>query len=518
MSDFRDFRSLSRRVERGFHRRPDSFRRRIWLAGGILSIVSVVWVALALGRGQTAKFAAGPISKAHHMFENDCAACHTTWAPVDRLLSPQTNVSSIDSEKCIKCHQAPDHQPSFAESNHVAHRFSCGECHREHRGRKSLLDIADAFCVKCHADLRDPAHGAGQNFAASIESFGGRSGRGSHPEFALIELLKSKKPAEEKLRPGLDVAAWMSREEYHGTERAGDHWQDAARIKFNHKQHLRPVDEQGRPTDGILDGRGKMRDLSQNCQACHQLDPQGRYMLPISYERHCRECHPLRFDETHFAGVTVPHDEPRVVRGFLMEKYAGMALQKQRAGQKEPAGADDFVDLPYAQRISSDLADQLREQINQAESGMPIPLSSANAEHTLLGPEARGGCRYCHEVVDPSPGELWKVVSPRIPDRWLPHSQFRHQSHSLLNCRDCHTRVDANAKAAVKDQSEYSVDQSFSTGDVLMPNIAVCRSCHTKSPQWNFSKLESKAALQSAGTHCVECHKYHPPAVRGSEP
>ncbi|MBS0263366.1 MAG: hypothetical protein JSS02_15600 [Planctomycetes bacterium] len=510
MADYRDFRSLALRVERGFHRRPNAFRRAIWMAGGVLSALFVVWVALALGRGQTAHFAAGPISAAHHMFENDCAACHTTWAPVDQLLSPKSAVSSISSEKCLKCHPAPAHQPSLAAPHGIAHEFSCGECHREHRGRKSLIEVTDAFCTKCHADLQSPEHGAGKRFASSIENFDGRASRGSHPEFGLLSLLKSKQPATKELRPGLEVVAWKARDDDQGTELAGDRWQDAAVIRFNHKAHLRPVDEHGEPQPGVRDGEGKLQDLSQNCQKCHEIDAQGRYMLPISYDRHCQECHPLRFDDLRFPGMAVPHRAPVEVRGFLMEKYAGLALGKQAAEKADPGAADGYVDLPYAPRIPRELAGQLQEQINGIEKGLPIPVSAANAEHTLFGPEARGGCRYCHDVKEPADGELWKIEKPQIPRRWLPHSQFRHQSHSLLKCRDCHS--------AANKAEHKTIDESFSTGDVLMPDIAVCQSCHSKSPKWDFSEVKSQSMLQSAGMHCVECHKYHPSAAYGTKP
>src|SRR5436190_24156878 len=109
-----------------------------------------------------------------------------------------------------------------------------------------------------------------------------------------------------------------------------------------------------------------------------------------------------------------------------------------------------------------DVIEKLEQEVADIERGMPQPFSAGNAEHRLFGTEARGGCRYCHDVVEPSPGkspvELWKITKPRIPELWMEHSRFGHRSHQFMKCRECHAGVDA----------------SFSTGDVLMPDIALC--------------------------------------------
>ena len=44
-------------------------------------------------------------------------------------------------------------------------------------------------------------------------------------------------------------------------------------------------------------------------------------MAPISYARHCADCHPLVFDNERFPGLTVPHDRPEIVHAFLRTKY-----------------------------------------------------------------------------------------------------------------------------------------------------------------------------------------------------
>jgi predicted CXXCH cytochrome family protein len=71
------------------------------------------------------------------------------------------------------------------------------------------------------------------------------------------------------------------------------------------------------------------------------------------------------------------------------------------------------------------------------------------------------------------------VAPTAIPTRWLPHSVFDHGTHRTLTCTECHS------KAA----------KSTDTVDVLMPEVKVCRACHS--------------AAGGARTSCVECHLYH---------
>ena len=130
---------------------------------------------------------------------------------------------------------------------------------------------------------------------------------------------------------------------------------------------------------------------------------------------------------------------------------------------------------------------------------------------------AKGGCRFCHEVETPNPQPAavladWKILPPNIPSRWFAHGEFHHDSHRLLSCLACHA----------------GVDKSTNTGDVLIPNIDVCRACHSARPAEWAEKLPAKAAEtgprhtepldellrnvnRGARTSCIECHVYHDP-------
>jgi hypothetical protein len=121
--------------------------------------------------------------------------------------------------------------------------------------------------------------------------------------------------------------------------------------------------------------------------------------------------------------------------------------------------------------------------------------------HQLFGLEGTaGGCRYCHEIApEETPGAFhWKVVPPNIPARWLTHSIFRHDSHRMLGCTECHQNLENGA----------SVLESESTGDVLIPSINRCQRCHTRESRSAESDREW-SRFGGARTDCVECHRYH---------
>jgi hypothetical protein len=69
----------------------------------------------------------------------------------------------------------------------------------------------------------------------------------------------------------------------------------------------------------------------------------------------------------------------------------------------------------------------------------------------------------------------------------MPHANFDHSQHGLVDCASCH------AAATTSQQSS----------DVLLPGIATCRSCH-------------HSGAEAAESRCFECHTYHDPSQRKS--
>jgi hypothetical protein len=106
---------------------------------------------------------------------------------------------------------------------------------------------------------------------------------------------------------------------------------------------------------------------------------------------------------------------------------------------------------------------------------------TAEAEQLLW----RKTCKQCHTLVFSEGAALPKVTPSSITSRYMPHAQFDHSQHGLVDCTSCH------AAATTSQQSS----------DVLLPGIVTCRGCH-------------KPSAEAAESRCFECHTYHDPAQR----
>jgi hypothetical protein len=92
------------------------------------------------------------------------------------------------------------------------------------------------------------------------------------------------------------------------------------------------------------------------------------------------------------------------------------------------------------------------------------------------------GCAHCHIPAEPSHAEngLPRYLPTKVPPRWFEHSIFRHASHRMLGCTECHGQAMTSRE----------------TSDVLLPGRDTCLRCHTGSGT-------------GARADCAECHSYH---------
>ncbi|GDY07095.1 hypothetical protein LBMAG52_05810 [Planctomycetia bacterium] len=522
----RSSRELSSRVDINVHRQPNRQRRAAWWLALWAGVGSLLWLSLQHLQGEHQIYQAGDVTSPHRLFENECWRCHTTWTPLQRLVSFSNDAHSIDNKKCVTCHRVGEHHANQTP----AHRdISCAACHQEHEGAEMLTKPSNRHCIACHSDLKT-THGASEVFAKSVTRFDQLDG---HPDFRLKSLTKDTAAPPPHAKHGANRAI-------ENFQRPGDavpRWQDRGRIRFNHAVHLKAeYDADGKLIHGLIGKDRKFSDLSRSCDVCHEPDHEGRFLKPISFERHCRECHPLLFDHERFPGQALPHETPDIVRGFLTETYTLKALaQKSDSAPNDPltpresvaevqVRADEPSDSPPRplpghrdfQRLSKDQAKSVLGDVTKAEQ------IAQQHRHRQFGYEATGGCRYCHEVelvAAKSTTSIadWKIVPTNIPSRWLSHSQFHHEPHRLLSCTACHA----------------GVAQSKNTGDVLIPSIDVCRACHAHRPaEWiDGIKSETSANAGSpksppteslkellsnvnrgARTSCIECHIYHDPS------
>ncbi|MDQ3282496.1 MAG: FHA domain-containing protein [Acidobacteriota bacterium] len=228
----------------------------------------------------------------------------------------------------------------------------------------------------------------------------------------------------------------------------GDHAElayprDANSLRFNHKLHLN--------AKGIFNASGRRQVLA--CNKCHELATVKGKTEPVAlqFEQHCQRCHRLTFD-ARFPNAEVPHGgDPGIVYGFVVATYSG---DRDIAG-KAPEEVRRI--LTARRRVSAD------------------DRAVLNAEQVI-----KTKCKQCHELE--RRGERLAVTPPVLLTSWLDRARFTHGRHRTIGCEQCH----AGARASV------------ATGDVLMPRLENCTSCHA-----------ANAAASQAPTTCVTCHEYH---------
>lgn len=398
--------------------------KRRYLSIGLLSLVSTLAAlafvsSLTLG-GRLAAFRPGGLSRAHAatVQANECARCHVPWR-------------GATSERCGQCHAVAEHHPARSATP------SCGDCHAEHRSAVLLSQVPNRECAGCHQDIH--VDGREPRFAKRVTDF-----TNDHPDFS-VTLASGRAP----LASLVAVAA------------------DPTPLRLNHALHLRAK----------LPRTNGQAAEPLTCASCHALSTDGRGTVPISYEAHCAECHPLVFD-TRFPPA--PHDSSQRVYEHILGAYAAFDQPNELT-----SAPDEERRLAIFSRSVTTLS--LEEQVEQTA-------------FTVTDALLRASCQKCHPWQSgvtaesaPIPGaaaaEAWppEVDPPRLPQDWLPHARFSHARHRSVACLDCHPEASS----------------STSTADVLIPGIAVCHECHGKARHAEAGRIEAATTL------CVSCHAYH---------
>jgi hypothetical protein len=251
-------------------------------------------------------------------------------------------------------------------------------------------------------------------------------------------------------------------------------------LKFSHSKHL------------VKRLKSPSGPVELRCDACHVPDATQRLMTSIRFDRYCRECHKLAFDEEH-PQREAPHDEPALVSRALSEFYASRALEQERE-------AESAVVRGRPGRKSG-LEERRAKMMAWASS------KARSAEERLLG--ENGPCALCHyleraqaemrvvrvflvPLVDAREksqgraqgGPFESVGAVGVSDGvagWMPLARFNHRPHAVVECVECHAVRDAKTSE-----------------EIDLPGIATCRGCHG-----------SAKATHRAEASCILCHDFH---------
>jgi hypothetical protein len=427
----RTTKALARRIDLEYFSRPHWFRRwRLWLSIGVPAIV-LAWFFVQHAQGGQRAYSSGPLSHSHAAFTKQCGVCHVQQAGAF--------FREVKDEACLRCHDGPVH--------HENQKFTpaCTSCHVEHKGASRLSATSDTNCTQCHSELRTKS--GGPKYDAAIAGFDLK-----HP----------------------DVRA----------ERDGAN--DPGHIKLNHYVHMQP---------GLI-GPNQTR-VQMTCDDCHRSpginevspyagsavqveyaalhpgDPAARpltamsgrsYMSSPEFAKHCAGCHLLSFDG-RFGDEPVPHDQPKVVRAFLEQRFAAYIAVHPASVHEVEKFDRELPERPNALKIARNANEWVRFRVEDAE--------------WLL---YRKTCKQCHVLKAEGDGSP-QVEKAQITQRWLQHAEFDHYPHRAVTCGSCHVKA----------------INSRETSDVLIADIASCRNCHK----------EGGTAHEAAEGRCFECHQYH---------
>jgi hypothetical protein len=443
------------------------WRRMRFLLSVLLFAGGVVAIYYCEKKKPQEFFNTGPLSRSHAGLPEGCASCHVPERLTSSSLGEPSGFFQVLNDRfekgapsferidraCAKCHQQHD----FHEPNIVTNR-SCSACHKEHQGLNAMMAVGDVDCASCHNNSKVMQASAERGKQLPRQRF--------HLNPNLVNfrqvVLQLPRPAD-----GYTKTFASFSEGHPPFQLQRENVRDNDVLRFNHARHLNS-------SDIPLTKAGKL-----DCNYCHQPEPNGRYMQPISFEAHCQECHSLQFDVKN-PDLQLPHGDAQLVRTFLRTLPAQYAeLARRKHGLTNETKINEFAVQHMRQLLTQfPNAEELERSVFFA-----VDPYKASQQNDASSRAKYTGCAFCHEVKQAA-GVSYptaEITKPIIIERWLPHARFSHSKHdTAASCRECHV----------------GAQSSRLTSDVLIPTKENCEGCHSPS---------------GVASECSTCHLYHSP-------
>jgi hypothetical protein len=428
-----------------------------------------VWIVFHFAAHDSRVYSSGRLSNAHVVFETQCAACHVQKAG--------DFSARADNSACLACHDGPVHH---AEQTRAP---DCAECHAEHRGKIKLSAASNQSCATCHSDLT--ANGGASHYAPQIASF-----EDGHPEFKAAEktnrdrgtiklnhMLHMKPIRRSANGPDVQLACGDCHRPAASTVNAAWPYADAkyvaAAVSYTDADSFRAAGSSGLPPHNPVTGR--------------------ELMVPVKFATACAACHLLTFDKRFAEGV--PHDKPETIHDFLVKKFSSYIAVHSAELHEMGDPARELTGRPLPPRMRTLAPAQwIQEKVTVAEELLSHKTCAQCHEMTqqilpdtviARWADREGSERGSSQMAMDNYAGLKTISIPAVAAanttvRWLPHSRFDHDAHTGFACTSCHEKALTSTDA----------------GDILIPGIGNCQTCHAPGPN-------------HAESRCFECHTYH---------
>lgn len=468
-------RQRAAKIDRSYHASLDPFvyrKRWMGLIGLLIAMAYSAWMFSSTG---ALHVTTGDLSQPHFAWNHSgCEQCHVSNVPIRKDAwggGDPTNIA-LNNQKCNgQCHAVTGHFEQQTKQEIIATE-SCNTCHREHLGfDRSLVEVADRDCARCHANMADVA---------------------LQPQ--------GKKPVTNFSNKGHQAFASLAK--------------DLGTIRFSHVQHMRPG--QPKSPDGtdakqppmismnFRDRYNRVTDknlIQLVCSDCHSRDVEikgyenlelpmednkdflpmavqstsHKLYKPVEFEKHCIACHDLD---------GIPHGLNRDQTNQAINRLLPMKLLeylKDRNPKLEPNAL-----------TQSAMSKESQEEIDGYELRLKALLSDANA------------CLKCHQRAEAADS----IVAPSdLKKKWFRDASFTHGAHLMVRCQECHDKpydinnevFDSSIEGNTKSKEESSL--------VMIPGIETCRRCHIQDSKERSQAFRKEKRVASAD--CVDCHRYH---------